>query len=135
MLIIGHKPKTIDPTIIVTKHNWRNFTACSDERFAKDPDLFFSDDPIDQLECQAFCNTVCPVRVFCLNYALDQKERFGVFGGMTALSRNAVLRKRYRRKCPSCHSVEITYKVIDNIAQICFACGVTWDTKIAKTTR
>ncbi|MFE9426210.1 WhiB family transcriptional regulator [Kitasatospora sp. NPDC006697] len=44
---------------------------------------------------KAICSA-CPVRAACLAGALERREQFGVFGGLTADERRAVLRRRYR---------------------------------------
>lgn len=41
----------------------------------------------------AFCNT-CPVKLQCLEHALNTPEVYGVWGGMTEEQRNTILRKR-----------------------------------------
>lgn len=41
---------------------------------------------------QAIC-AVCPVRLECLQEALDKEERFGIWGGMTESTRNALLKR------------------------------------------
>jgi len=46
-----------------------------------------------QNRAKAVC-TACPVRLQCLVYALDQREWFGVWGGMTERERRALLRRR-----------------------------------------
>lgn len=38
----------------------------------------------------------CPVRVECLNKAIDTDERFGIWGGLSHRERNALVRKRER---------------------------------------
>lgn len=38
-------------------------------------------------------NIICPLRSQCLKFALANRERFGVWGGMSELGRAAMLRK------------------------------------------
>jgi WhiB family redox-sensing transcriptional regulator len=45
---------------------------------------------------KAICNT-CAVRVECLQFALDNKERWGVWGGLIPIERLRIERK-YRRQ-------------------------------------
>jgi hypothetical protein len=44
-------------------------------------------------EAQAICHT-CPVRLQCGNTALERREQWGVWGGMTERQRRAILRRR-----------------------------------------
>lgn len=66
-------------------------------------DPFFSDDEIDQEEATEYCNgTVdnfqCPIRNQCLKFALENHIEYGVYGGMTPVSRQAVLKKMPTKK-------------------------------------
>ncbi len=71
--------------------SWRQAAACR----GLDPDIFYpvSDDEAD--EAKAVCG-VCPVRQACLEYALANRERDGVWGGATERERRRIL--RHRRK-------------------------------------
>jgi hypothetical protein len=69
----------------------------------------------------AFCN-VCPVRVECLQYALDQSE-VGTWGGTSSYQRGQLNRELDRAKCPGCASSELIY---ENKVQLCLACGMSW---------
>lgn len=44
-------------------------------------DLFFPGPDADPAPAKAICSA-CPVRVACLSFALDQGERFGIWGGL-----------------------------------------------------
>ena len=60
-----------------------------------DPDLFFPDDYLnkEQIEqVKAICND-CWIKDKCLSFAMDNKEREGIWGGTTPADR-----KRLRRK-------------------------------------
>jgi Transcription factor WhiB len=64
----------------------------------KTDDIFFSEDEIDQFEATEFCNgtidgELCPIRNQCLLFALSNNIEYGVFGGMTPLSRKALKKK------------------------------------------
>lgn len=56
-------------------------------------DLFFDGDPRSVALAKQICDS-CPVRGLCLEQAMARKERFGIFGGLTADER----RKPRRRK-------------------------------------
>ena len=67
---------------------WVIFGACRNV----EGDTFF---PVTKEETDAalaICAT-CPVRVECLEYALEARERYGVWGGMTEKQRRRLLRR------------------------------------------
>ncbi|MFC5719868.1 WhiB family transcriptional regulator [Streptomyces gamaensis] len=61
-----------------------------------DQDLFFDSTPAAVELAKELCAR-CPVIERCLRRALDDNERYGVFGGLTAEERQA-LRRRERRR-------------------------------------
>ncbi|MEV5282688.1 WhiB family transcriptional regulator [Streptomyces sp. NPDC006692] len=71
-----------------TSLGWRGEAACR----VTDPETLFETGAA-QNRANAVC-TACPVRLQCLAYALDQREWFGVWGGMTERERRALLRRR-----------------------------------------
>lgn len=63
-----------------------------------DPDLFFPDGPGgDSNAAKAVCAT-CPVQEVCLEYALTNGERFGIWGGVSERERRRMVRERNGRK-------------------------------------
>ncbi|MFI2077013.1 WhiB family transcriptional regulator [Streptomyces triculaminicus] len=58
----------------------------------EDPELFFEGEPAAVGMAKRVC-AVCPVRTACLDRALVNGERYGVFGGLTADERRSLLRK------------------------------------------
>lgn len=48
-------------------------------------------------EARAICST-CPVRLECLEDAMETKERFGMRGGLTPIERRRIERKERRAK-------------------------------------
>ncbi len=79
---------------------WRDEAACRD----MDPDLFFpigtTGPALDQIEAAKGICRACPVRHFCLEYALSTNQEAGVWGG-TSEDERRKLRKRWlarRRK-------------------------------------
>lgn len=48
------------------------------------PELFFSQSVADTRDALEQCRTHCPMREECGTYALDNGERFGVWGGMAS---------------------------------------------------
>ena len=58
-----------------------------------DPDLFFPS-PGDSLKAaKAVCNS-CVVRAECLEYALENGEKYGIWGGMSERERRRIRRQR-----------------------------------------
>ena len=67
----------IDPT-------WR---AANDYNCKElDTEIFFSQDSQGVKAAIAICNT-CPVQTWCLAYALENDERYGVWGGVSERGR------------------------------------------------
>jgi len=60
-------------------------------------DLFYSDIRADQTEAKGICFG-CPVRLPCLARALEEREEFGIWGGMSANERRRELRNRRRNR-------------------------------------
>ena len=69
--------------------SWRQRAACR----GVDPDVFYpvSDDDAD--EAKQICGD-CAVRQPCLEYALANRERDGVWGGATERERRRIVRQR-----------------------------------------
>ncbi len=65
--------------------DWATRAACR----GLDPDLFFPERGEPTREARTVCNQ-CPVRVDCLNYALDNNERFGMWGGLSERQRRRI---------------------------------------------
>ncbi len=68
---------------------WRQRAACQ----GLDPDIFYPVSEDDADEAKEVCEQ-CGVRQICLEFALDQRERDGVWGGLTDRERRRVLRQR-----------------------------------------
>jgi len=75
--------------------SWRVRAACS----GMDPDLFFPErgDVIGVARAKAVCAS-CPVTAECLQYALEAKEKQGVWGRLSGQERRAI--RSARRKDP-----------------------------------
>jgi WhiB family redox-sensing transcriptional regulator len=73
--------------------SWREVGACK----GLEPEVFYPD-PDDETEAavaKAVCTT-CSVRVACLEYALNHREKEGVWGGATERERRRIVRQRRR---------------------------------------
>lgn len=68
--------------------SWRRDAVCAQV----DPELFFPEVGEPTAPAKRIC-AGCPVRVECLDYALDAREAHGVFGGLSAQERLRLLRR------------------------------------------
>ena len=68
---------------------WRQRAACR----GVDPDIFYPMTEEDAEEAKAICDG-CSVRETCLEYALINRERDGVWGGATERERRRIVRQR-----------------------------------------
>jgi WhiB family redox-sensing transcriptional regulator len=68
---------------------WRQRAACQ----GLDPDVFYPSSEEDSEEAKAICAS-CPVRQPCLEHALMNRERDGVWGGLTDRERRRLVRQR-----------------------------------------
>ena len=69
---------------------WVVFGACRDSD--ADADTFFPSTREATEKAMAICAS-CPVQIECLEYALEARERFGVWGGRTEKQRRQMLRR------------------------------------------
>jgi WhiB family redox-sensing transcriptional regulator len=58
-----------------------------------DPDLFFPERGASTREAKAVCGG-CEVKADCLEYALDNGEKFGIWGGLSERERRRLRRQR-----------------------------------------
>ncbi|MEU3058543.1 WhiB family transcriptional regulator [Streptomyces griseus] len=77
--------------------NWRLHAACREE----DPDLFFpigSTGPavVQEAEAKTVCRS-CPVQAACLEWALENGQDSGIWGGLSETERRALKRRSRRR--------------------------------------
>lgn len=73
------------------RYAWKADAAC----IGMDPDLFFpaQDAPEAWVTARVIC-AGCPVRLPCLEYALRNREKFGIWAGTTYRERLRILRRR-----------------------------------------
>jgi WhiB family redox-sensing transcriptional regulator len=69
--------------------SWRQHAACR----GLEPEVFYPTSEEQTEEAKAICRG-CPVREPCLDYALDNRERDGVWGGATERERRRMIRQR-----------------------------------------
>ena len=80
--VIGLEP--IEP-----EESWQNLANC----LGVDPDLFFPERGASTKEAKAVCRA-CVVREDCLEYALENSEKFGIWGGLSERERRRLRRAR-----------------------------------------
>lgn len=73
---------------ITEERPWAAFAACRN----RDPDTFFPVTPDGEREAIRICGG-CPVAIDCLEFALETRIRFGIWGGMTEKQRRNLNRR------------------------------------------
>lgn len=79
---------SFDPT---TPPEWVAKAVCA----STDPELFFVEFGGGNKAAERICST-CPVKAECLEYALDNNEEYGVWGGVGSHGRRLIKRARRR---------------------------------------
>jgi WhiB family redox-sensing transcriptional regulator len=69
--------------------SWQEYANC----LGVDPDLFFPERGASTREAKEVCRG-CVVREDCLEYALANGEKFGIWGGMSERERRRLRRQR-----------------------------------------
>jgi len=67
---------------------WAAYASCRDA----DAELFFSPHDDDAAAAKTICGG-CPVAAECLEWALETRVRYGIWGGTTERERRRMLRK------------------------------------------
>src|SRR5690554_5105029 len=71
------------------EENWQDNANC----LGVDPDFFFPERGASTREAKEVCRG-CVVRAQCLEYALENSEKFGIWGGMSERERRRIRRQR-----------------------------------------
>src|ERR1700693_3743268 len=69
--------------------DWKSQANC----MGVDPDLFFPERGMSTREAKSVCRG-CLVREDCLEYALANGEKFGIWGGLSERERRKIRRRR-----------------------------------------
>ena len=86
----SHHPQTNSKEVIAPMDlSWRRYAACR----GADPDIFYPTSEEEVEEAKAVCRQ-CPVLGPCLEYALANRERDGIWGGATEKERRRMIRQR-----------------------------------------
>jgi WhiB family redox-sensing transcriptional regulator len=72
-----------------SERTWQDQANC----MGVDPDLFFPERGASTREAKEVCRG-CVVREDCLEYALTNGEKFGIWGGMSERERRRIRRQR-----------------------------------------
>jgi WhiB family redox-sensing transcriptional regulator len=72
---------------------WQSGARCVEV----DPEIFFPERGGSSRAARAVCD-LCKVRADCLEYALNNKEQFGIWGGTSERERRRIRKERARRK-------------------------------------
>lgn len=72
-----------------TALEWQEDALCAQT----DPEAFFPEKGGSTRDAKKVC-AECPVAQQCLDYALDNDERFGIWGGMSERERRKIARER-----------------------------------------
>jgi WhiB family transcriptional regulator, redox-sensing transcriptional regulator len=83
---------------LTEERRWQEQANC----LGVDPDLFFPERGASTKEAKSVCRA-CEVRTDCLEYALTNSEKFGIWGGLSERERRRVRRERAlaRRRAPA----------------------------------
>jgi WhiB family transcriptional regulator, redox-sensing transcriptional regulator len=73
---------------VVTELQWQERALCAQT----DPEAFFPEKGGSTREAKRVCLS-CEVRVECLEYALENDERFGIWGGLSERERRRVKKR------------------------------------------
>ncbi len=68
---------------------WQEMANCR----GLDPDLFFPERGASTRDAKRVCGA-CVVKLDCLEYALEHKEKHGIWGGLSERERRVVRRER-----------------------------------------
>ena len=70
-------------------NDWQDRGACR----GMEVEMFFPVVEHEAFEAKRVC-AMCPVQAACLEFALMERERFGIWGGLTTQERRDLLRER-----------------------------------------
>ena len=86
----GRPPTAVDPLdgIEYGTPQWYELALCAQT----DPEAFFPEKCGSTREAKRVCAS-CPVARQCLEYALENDERFGIWGGMSERERRKLKRR------------------------------------------
>jgi len=87
---------------IANREPWTEQALCAQV----DQEMFFVEKGGSTKPAKTVCQ-LCPVRLECLQYALDHEERFGVWGGLSERERRKLTKPKHRPDPPSRTPIDI----------------------------
>ncbi len=72
--------------------DWQELAQCR----GRDPEIFYPQRGVPTASAKTLCRE-CPVKSECLEYALVNEERFGIWGGLSERERKKLHRERRRK--------------------------------------
>ena len=84
-----HDTSRFEPGGTDLSENWQDDANC----LGVDPDLFFPERGASTREAKEVCRG-CVVRGECLEFALQNGEKFGIWGGLSERERRRIRRQR-----------------------------------------
>ena len=88
VLITSRTAAEVDDTELSAELEWQERALCAQT----DPEAFFPEKVGSTREAKRVCMS-CEVRVQCLDYALENDERFGIWGGLSERERRRVKKR------------------------------------------
>ena len=92
LVLITTRATVEDDVEVPGELEWQERALCAQT----DPEAFFPEKGGSTREAKRVCMS-CEVRVQCLDYALENDERFGIWGGLSERERRRV---RLQRRSP-----------------------------------
>lgn len=80
---------TLVEALAIGELSWQDYANCR----GADADLFFPERGASTRKAKTIC-TACEVKDDCLNFAIQNGEKFGIWGGMSERERRRVRRAR-----------------------------------------
>lgn len=81
--------RTLIDALAVDDLSWQDYSNCR----GADADLFFPERGASTRKAKAICNA-CEVQTECLEFAITQSEKFGIWGGLSERERRKIRKER-----------------------------------------
>ena len=88
LVLITTRTAVEDDAELAAELEWQERALCAQT----DPEAFFPEKGGSTREAKRVCMS-CEVRVQCLDYALENDERFGIWGGLSERERRRVKKR------------------------------------------
>jgi WhiB family redox-sensing transcriptional regulator len=81
--------RSLIDALAVDDLSWQDYSNCR----GADANLFFPERGASTRKAKAIC-TACEVRAECLEFAIQQGEKFGIWGGLSERERRRIRKER-----------------------------------------